>query len=167
MLLIEVGNSIVDHIQKTDVIKVKFEIDVNPPADATFEFKYRILPTPYKIRLYDKESLFAGKLHAVICRKWRKRFKGRDLYDYIYYISTNTKINLKHLENRLIESQKWNSNDELTHEDVKELLLDRFKEIDFIQAKQDVIGFINDKNKLSLWSYDFFVEITNDYFNKL
>ena len=148
MLLIGVNDNIIEHIQKSDVIKVKFEIDVNPPKGATYEFKFRTLPSPYKIRLYDKDSLFAGKLHAVICRNWKNRFKGRDLYDYLYYISTKIKPNIKHLKERLIESHKWDLNKELTLDDIKTLLLNRFNEIDFEQAKDDVKNFIDDVSKL-------------------
>jgi len=51
----------------------------------------------YEISLYDMQSLFAGKIHAVICRGWKNRVKGRDLYDYIFYLSRGTAVNLKHL----------------------------------------------------------------------
>ena len=64
------------NINPDENIKIKFEIDTNPPAFATFENKYRLLPTPYQVKLYDVPSLFAGKLHAVICRAWRNRVKG-------------------------------------------------------------------------------------------
>ena len=63
------------------------------------------LPFPYQVRVYDESSLFAGKIHAVIARSWKNRIKGRDLYDYVYYLSLETKVNLKHLESRLKQTK--------------------------------------------------------------
>ncbi|WP_216232133.1 nucleotidyl transferase AbiEii/AbiGii toxin family protein [Megasphaera cerevisiae] len=91
-----------DHVPANEVIKIKFEIDVNPPSYATFERKYRLIPLPYEVNLYDEASLFAGKIHAVIGRSWRNRIKGRDLYDYVFYLSRNTEVNIRHLQARLI-----------------------------------------------------------------
>lgn len=68
-----------NHILKS--IKIKFEVDINPPSGSTYEEKYKLLPSPHQIKLYDKESLFAGKIHAILCRNWKTRIKGRDLYD--------------------------------------------------------------------------------------
>ena len=87
-----------------DTIKIKFEVDTTPPAYATFERKFRLQPIPYEVNLYDMPSLFAGKLHAVICRAWKSRVKGRDLYDYVFYLSRGTPVNLRHLYARLVDS---------------------------------------------------------------
>ncbi len=162
MILIEVGDEISKHIQKNDTIKIKFEIDINPPLNASYEYKYNLLPMPHKIKIYDKESLFAGKLHAVICRSWKERIKGRDLYDYVFYLSKNIRPNLEHLKNRLIESKKINKDEELNIEKLKKMLIERFNEIDFEEAKKDVKPFIKDLEKLSLWNKEFFVAITKD-----
>ena len=70
-----------DNVPTNEVIKIKFEIDIDPPAFASFEHKYRLLPAPYEVNMYDMPSLFAGKIHAVLCRAWQSRIKGRDLYD--------------------------------------------------------------------------------------
>lgn len=71
--------SLLSSVPSNEVIKIKFEIDTDPPAYAGFEHRYRLQPTPYEISLYDAPSLFAGKVHAVICRAWQSRVKGRDL----------------------------------------------------------------------------------------
>ena len=86
-------------------IKIKFEVDVNPPSGATYEFKYKLLPSPHQVRLYDEASQFAGKIHAILCRNWNYRTKGRDLYDYIFYLSKETKVNLKLIKSKLVESE--------------------------------------------------------------
>ena len=81
-------------------IKVKFEVDINAPSGAKYEFKYQLLPSPYQIRLYDKSSLFAGKIHAILCRNWNYRTKGRDLYDYVFFLSSDTPVNLELIKNK-------------------------------------------------------------------
>ena len=141
---------------------IKLEIDTNPPSDATTEFKYGLMPIPYRVRIYDMPSLFSGKLHAIICRKWKNRFKGRDLYDYIFYLYHNIKPNLKHLKERLIESNKINQEEKFDEVLLKELLIERFNEIDYTSAKKDVYPFVPDKSKIDIWSKEFFVSITKD-----
>lgn len=141
-------------------IIIKFEVDINPPLYATTELKYRLLPFPYQVRVYDKESLFAGKIHAVIARSWKNRIKGRDLYDYIYYMSLNTKVNLKHLEARLKQTKTIAKDLVLTKALLIELLNNRFDYIDYEKAKDDVKPFIKDQSSLELWSSNFFKSIT-------
>ena len=164
-LLIEMSPELSKHIQKNESLKIKLEVDIEPPALASYEFKNRLLPTPYKVRLYDKGSLFAGKLHAILARGWKNRIKGRDFYDYLYYIGTKTFPNLKHLRERLIESKKWKKEEPLTMKDLKQLLLERFEGVDFENAKNDVLGFVRNPRELDLWSKDFFISVTVDYFN--
>ena len=143
-------------------IKIKFEIDINPPMGATYEFKYKLLPSPHQIRIYDAPSLFAGKIHAIICRGWKKRVKGRDLYDYIFYLSLNTKVNLTLIKNKLIESNYISKDSNLTITKLKEILNEKFKEIDYENAKEDVLPFISDNDSLNIWSSEFFIEITKN-----
>lgn len=71
-------------VPKSEVIKIKFEVDIDPPKYVSFEHKHRLLPAPYEVNLYDMPSLFAGKIHVVLARAWRSRIKGRDLYDYVF-----------------------------------------------------------------------------------
>lgn len=143
-------------------IKIKFEIDINPPMGATYEVKYKLLPSPHQIRLYDKESLFAGKIHAILCRGWKTRTKGRDLYDYVFFLANNTNVNLDLVKNKLIESNYISSDDKFDINVLKELLVKKFETIDYTDAKEDVIPFIKDVHSLDLWNKDFFVSITND-----
>ena len=78
LLLFYADERVVGSVAKNEVVKIKFEVDTNPPAFATYEHKYRLLPVPYEIRLYDMPSLFAGKIHAVICRGWQSRLDRID-----------------------------------------------------------------------------------------
>ena len=155
-------NDLVTGINKNEKVKIKFEIDINPPMGATYEVKYKLLPSPHQIRLYDKESLFAGKIHAILCRGWKTRTKGRDLYDYVFFLANNTNVNLDLVKNKLIESNYISSDDKFDINVLKELLVKKFETIDYIDAKEDVIPFIKDVHSLDLWNKDFFVSITND-----
>lgn len=150
------------NINSNEVIKIKFEIDTNPPPLATFENKYRLLPSPYQVKLYDMSSLFAGKLHAVICRSWGNRIKGRDLYDYVFYLANNAAVNLPHLRARLEDTGILTKNDTFELKELQTMLKERFTTIDFELAKQDVLPFVADKSKLELWSKEFFIDITQN-----
>ena len=105
-------------------------------------------------------SLFAGKTHAVICRAWKNRVKGRDLYDYVFYLSRGAALNTEHLKARLVQSEAWKAEEPFTISDARKLLCARFDEINYAQAKEDVIPFIRDTASLALWNADFFKQIT-------
>ena len=147
-------------VARNEVVKIKFEVDINPPAYAAFEHKYRLLPAPYEVKIYDMTSLFAGKIHAVICRAWQSRIKGRDLYDYVFYLSRGISVNQKHLRERLIQSGFIEENAQCTLPEIKKMLYNRFDSIDIAQAKRDVEPFIHDTSLLNIWSADFFKQIT-------
>lgn len=159
-------DDLVQGINKNEKVKIKFEIDTMPPGLATYEIKFRLLPAPYSVKLYDESSLFSGKIHAMICRLWKSRVKGRDLYDYIFYLSRKTKFNLPHLREKLIDSGFINKDTEITCDDVKEMLINRFNEIDFNDAKNDVIPFIKDSSGLDIWCKEFFTSITSELKSK-
>ena len=147
-------------INKEEAIRIKFEVDINPPTGATYETKFGLLPSPYQVRLYDLQSLFAGKIHACLCRNWKSRVKGRDFYDYIFFLSIGARVNLENLKAKLVQSKFINEDYDLTIDNLKTLLNKRFEILDIEQAKQDVLPFIKDKTKLDLWSKEFFIEIT-------
>lgn len=119
LLLFYSADPALNSILGDETIKIIFEVDTNPPEGATFEHRYRLLPSPYEITLYDMPSLFAGKAHAVICRAWKNRIKGRDLYDYVFYLSRNASLNIDHLRARLVESNAWDAMAPFSLEDAK------------------------------------------------
>jgi len=160
IMLFYPDEKLANNIGSNELIKVKFEVDTNPPNEATFETKYRLLPIPYEITLYDMPSLFAGKIHAVICRAWKNRVKGRDLYDYVFYLSRDTAFNLMHLSARLVQTGYILNGEQIAIDDVKEMLFKRFAEINFVQAKQDVLPFIKNVSELDIWNEEFFCGIT-------
>lgn len=147
-------------INKDELIRIKFEVDINPPIGATYETKFSLLPSPYQARLYDLPSLFAGKIHACLCRNWKSRVKGRDFYDYVFFLSIGAKVNLQNLKAKLVQSKFIDENFDFTIYNLKSLLNERFENLNIEQAKQDVLPFVKDKTKLDIWSVEFFKEIT-------
>ena len=141
-------------------LKIKFEVDINPPSGATYEDEYKLLPSPHQIKLYDKGSLFAGKIHAILCRNWHNRIKGRDLYDYVFFLANDVSVNLELVKNKLIASDFIKADEEFDINKLKELLMDKFESIDYEEAKNDVIPFIKNVDSLNLWSKEFFISIT-------
>lgn len=145
-------------VNKTQLLKVKLEVDKQNPDGAQYCQKLIALPTPFLVRTLDEPSLFAGKLHAIIARSFLNRVKGRDYYDLMFYCSRATKVNLTYLEAKLRNSRHFNGSAPLTHEALLILLKEKFKEVDFEKAKLDIMPFLKGekKNNLKDWSCDFF-----------
>ncbi len=161
LLLFYADEKVAGSVSKHETVRIKFEVDVNPPAYATFEHKYRLLPVPYEVKMYDMPSLFAGKIHAVICRAWQSRIKGRDLYDYIFYLSRGAAVNQKYLRERLIDSKYIATDADCSLNAIKKMLTERFNSTDYVQVRRDVEPFIRDTSVLDVWSSDFFRQITD------
>jgi len=110
-------------------------------------------------------SLYAGKMHAILCRAWSSRQKGRDWYDLVWYIANDVKLDLNHLRARLLQSCKYLDENSieipirLTLNDVKELVSKRIESLDVQKAKNDVKPFIKDIRELDLWTKEFFLQI--------
>ena len=139
-------------------IKIKFEIDTDNPSGGITEFKYKMLPASYEVQVFDVSTLFAGKIHAILCRDYKNHVKGRDYYDYLFYIGKGSKLNLKYLENKLKNSGGFIQNNEtLTLEKIKELLLKKFESINYEAAKRDVWTFISDRENLNFWKKELFI----------
>lgn len=142
-------------LPQTQKLQIKLEMDIEPPPNATTEVRTQLLPTPYQVRLYDLPSLFAGKLHAVLCRGWKSRVKGRDFYDFVWYVGRNIQPNLEHLEARMRQSGHWDGG-AITRQVLVGLLRERFAAIDLKQAADEVRVFLPDPRELQLWSHEFF-----------
>lgn len=141
------------------LIRIKLEIDTDPPPGAVTETLTRLVPTPHQVRVYDLPSLFAGKLHAVLCRNWKSRVKGRDFYDLVWYVGRRIPLNLAHLEARMRQSGDWLLETPLDAPALRERLKERFSSIRYAQAKEDIQPFLKDPRELSLWSEGFFMEL--------
>ncbi len=143
------------HNQK---VTIKLELDTTPPPLASTEVKTHLLPTPFQVRLYDLPSLFAGKLHAMLFRDWKSRVKGRDFYDFVWYISRRVPVNLPHLEARIIQSEEQQT-ERFNIDAVQTLLKDRIRSVDIAAAAEDVRPFLRDSRELQLWNEEFFMQL--------
>lgn len=149
-------------IISNQMIKIKFEVDTENPEGGRTEKKFRMLPAPYEVKIFDESTLFAGKIHAIICRNYKSYVKGRDYYDYLFYIGKGSRFNLTYLESKLKNTGAIAQNEKLTLEKVKEMLKTRFETVDYESAKDDVSNFVNDKNILKLWKKELFISTLND-----
>jgi predicted nucleotidyltransferase component of viral defense system len=141
-------------------LQIKFEIDTDPVTHFQYETRYLLAPTSFPIISLKKPDLFAGKLHALLFRKWKNRIKGRDFYDYVWYLKNKVPARLEYLREKAMQSGHCDPNDLQNLEQIKNHLHKRFQTVDFTNAKEDVLPFIKDPQELSLWSTEFFTQIT-------
>jgi predicted nucleotidyltransferase component of viral defense system len=162
LININAPKDVTEKIHKDQVIKIKLEVDTNPPLGFETENIIRLTPRAFSINAFTLPSLYAGKMHAILCRAWSSRPKGRDWYDLVWYIANGVEVDTKHLKARLSQSCKYLASneitipDELTKENIKELLLQRIDSLDVVKAKNDVQPFIKDMREIELWSKEFF-----------
>lgn len=146
---------------KGKIVRIKLEIDIDPPEGAGYEVKTLLSPIPFQVKLFKPQYLFAGKLHAILCRNWKNRVKGRDYYDFVWFIGEKIPCDIEYLKTKLIKSRVWRPTEALTGDKIIEILTDQFRKIDFDMTKNDVKPFIEDQNSLDLWCVDFFIDIAN------
>ena len=139
-------------------IKIKLEIDTNPPLQFGTENKLLTRPFSFYVNCFTISDLFAGKMHALLFRKWTIRVKGRDWYDMEWYIKKGVKLNLTHFCQRAIESGDW-SQESMTKNQLHDLLETKINSIDIDRVKQDVIRFIANPQDLAIWSREYFLQI--------
>jgi len=152
----------VSGVHAYELIKIKLEVDIDPPSGAQYEMRYQLIPIPYYVRVFSPSSLFAGKVHAILCRSWKSRVKGRDFYDYIWYLSKDIPVNIYHLLMRMRQSGHLETEETLDDNKLRQRLYERFMTLDFKQAREDIIPFIKDRRETELWSSDFFSSVTRD-----
>jgi predicted nucleotidyltransferase component of viral defense system len=158
LIAIQSEKSIINRFHHMNNIKIKMEIDINPPQQFNIEAMTLFTPLPFSVNTMTMPDLFAGKIHAILCRPWQQRVKGRDWYDLIWYIGRETPVNLTHLKARLIQSNAWDEKEHLTHQALIGLLQTKINTTDFNNAKKDILPFIKDKMSVDLWNSAFFLE---------
>ena len=148
-------------LNKDENIKVKFEIDCNPALGFNVESKWLDIPEYANVIVLDESSLFAGKLHAILCRNYKNTVKGRDYYDFLFYIKKRIKPNLIYLKNKLIESKVIKENDIFDINVLKQMLRERFEKVDFNQVKNDAERFVLNNENLNFYSKELYIEMIN------
>ena len=137
-------------------IKIKFEVDINPPLDFSTEEKLLLQPFSFFVKCFTPQDMFAGKMHAILFRNWKNRVKGRDWYDLEWYIKNGIKLNLKHLTARAKQSGSIEDNEYFTKELLLEMLYSKIEQVDLENAKVDIRRFIKDDRILNIWSKEYF-----------
>ncbi len=138
-------------------LKIKLELDTDPPGGFITESLPVLMPIPFWVKTYTSQDLFAGKISAVLCREWQSRIKGRDWYDFLWFIQRGIPFGLGHLEQRLRAVGYYQSPQVLTQETVKQMLIDRTNKVDLSMAKNDIVKFIKDPSRLDGWSKEVFL----------
>lgn len=156
MLLIDAPARITDRLHRDARLKIKLEVDIAPPPQAGYEVRSLLLPIPFQVQLYDPPSLFAGKMHALLCRSWKSRIKGRDFYDFVWFVGRKTPCSLRHLRERMVQSGNLGAHEPLDRTSLVDMLHARFGSVDLTEAAHDVAQFVTDKQSLELWSTEFF-----------
>ncbi len=159
LLVIEAGEDLMGQVAAGQVLKVKIEVDTDPPPGFSTQTRYLLHPIPFAVRSYSLPDLFAGKMHAVLFRRWKNRVKGRDWYDLVWYAANHPHLNLTHLEQRMRQTGHWDGDNRFSSADFTRLLYEAIDRLDVNQARNDVAPFIKDQQVLALWSHEFFQDV--------
>ena len=136
-------------------IKIKIEVDTCPPLNFTTEQKLLLQPHSFMTRCFTLPDLFAGKMHALVYRAWKNRVKGRDWYDFEWYVRWNHPLNWAHLHERIMEF----SGKECTKAEFVDMLNHRLATTDINQVKADVLPYVHNPHELDIWSNDYFIQL--------
>lgn len=148
-------------VQQNQKIKIKIEVDTQIPEFAVSRNNYYFSPFPFEVSIYDEGTLFACKIGAVLGRNRKTNVKGRDFYDYVFYISRGSIPNMKCLQS-VLEMDNIKIHGEINRDILVKLLCDKFNSIDYKIAKNDVMPLIVDTRKLDVWNAEFFSAITEN-----
>ena len=138
-------------------LKVKIEIDIKPPLEFQTEYKTLNHPGTFLVRCMTLPCLYAGKMHALAFRTWKTRVKGRDWYDFEWYVNNETPLDYNHLRTRIKE---FNGLD-LSQEDFLGLLKERLAMTDMELVKADALRFVENRAELDIWSNDYFLQLAD------
>jgi predicted nucleotidyltransferase component of viral defense system len=156
LLTIEARPEVIAAVPKGQLTKIKLEIDTDPPPGFETQVRFLLQPVPFSVRAYSLPDLFAGKMHALLYRRWRNRVKGRDWYDFVWFAGNHPELRLAHLEQRMRQSGDWTEAGALTGGALKQLLENAIDTLDVQAARREVEPFVRDPAVLQVWSREFF-----------
>ena len=137
---------------------IKLEIDVDPPENSGFAYRYLDFPLDFEVCHQDLNSNFSLKIHALLCRPY---VKGRDWYDFNWYVKQRVKPNLAHLQAALLQWGPWAGQEiQIDLKWLKQKLTEKIGRIDWQDAAMDVERFLRlqEQHSLKLWSVAFFLQ---------
>lgn len=138
-------------------IKIKIEVDTQPPLNFRTEQKLLLYPHSFMTRCFVLPDLFAGKIHALVYRSWKNRVKGRDWYDFEWYVRHNIPLDFAHLAERALQF----NNEVIEREMFTALLKEKLASANMNQVKNDVLPFVKNPKELDIWSNDYFVQLVD------
>jgi len=156
LFLIEAEQDVLRMVPRGQVLKIKVEVDTDPPGEFETETAFLLRPIPFSVRAYSLPDLFAGKMHAVLCRRWKSRVKGRDWYDFVWYVTHHPELHLAHLESRMRQTGHLEPEESLTDDLFRIRLSEVIGRLDVEQARREVEPFVESPASLTAWSRDFF-----------
>ncbi|HUH75381.1 MAG TPA: nucleotidyl transferase AbiEii/AbiGii toxin family protein [Chitinophagales bacterium] len=142
-------------IKSNRTIKIKIEVDCQPPLGFETEEKLLLRPFSFYVKCFTRPSLFAGKMHALLFRKWKSRVKGRDWYDLEWYIKKNIPLDVQHFLQRAKDTGDWEK-ESIAKEEILQLIKDKIDAVSMDSVKEDVVRFIKDDKVLDIWSKEYF-----------
>lgn len=143
--------------QTNKSIKIKIEVDTQPPLKFTTEQKLLLLPHSFMTRCFTLPDLFAGKMHALVYRAWKNRVKGRDWYDFEWYVRNNIPLDFAHLAERVFQF----NNEVIEQSSFIAKLKERLASANINQVKNDVLPFVRNPKELDIWSNDYFLQLAD------
>jgi hypothetical protein len=159
LLVITAEASIASSIQSGRVMRIKFEVDTDPPPAFAVESRFLLAPVPFSVRTFDLPSFFAGKVHAALCRGWKNSVKGRDWYDLVWHVGRDTRLNLAHLEARLRQTDHYRDDAPLDLVTARQMLHARIENLDVAAARADVERFLVHPAATAVWTREFFHDV--------
>jgi len=145
-------------VRSNKTLKIKIEVDRQPPINFKTEGKLLLRPFSFYVKCFTKSSLFSGKMHALLFRKWKNRVKGRDWYDLEWYIKNGIPLDVNHFLARAKDTNDWQE-DSISPEQIIELLDKKIESVSFNSIKDDVGKFIKNNDALRIWSPEYFKDI--------
>jgi len=142
-------------VRSNKTLKIKIEVDRQPPLNFKTEEKLLLHPFSFYVKCFTKSSLFSGKMHALLFRKWKNRVKGRDWYDLAWYVKKGIPLDVKHFLTRAKDTNDWQE-DNISTEQIIELLDMKIKSVSFRSIKEDVVKFVKNDDVLNIWSPEYF-----------
>ena len=141
-------------------IKIKIEVDTQPPIGFLTEHKLLLLPFSFMVRCYTLSDLYAGKMHALLFRNWKTRVKGRDWYDFEWYVRNNITLNFNHLQKRTVQINGLSEQD-FTFEVFKKNLKERIEKTNIEVVKNDLRPFLKNPEEMEIWSSEYFLQLVD------
>ena len=138
-------------------IKIKIEVDTDPPLGFSTEQKLSLMPFSFMTRCFTLPDLYAGKMHALLYRQYKNRVKGRDWYDFEWYVRHNVSLDFAHFQ---IRAREFNGED-LSREEFLMRLRAKFADTDIRLVRNDVMPFVQNPHDLDIWSNDYFLQLAD------